>query len=283
MSQHPVDIKNLVKLLDDPDSEVYHSVVDAILEHQLDAMPYLENVLETSLDDLIVARATALLSKIKFNQIALEFDVWLQEGAKDLSEVLLILSKFDNSDSDISRLSQELVKIRKQIWLEYNQFLTPLEQINVFLNVLYKHRNFKDFRLQFEPEASKFYFLNTLFECNIGSELIISILYQIYFDVFDIPVKIYEVFPNKYYTAYISDLADNHQSILCFVQTSYGEVFSYDEMKESLQVLKSDIDNIQVLNTKSMIRRLLDNIALQYAKEKKLLLVHQANELKNML
>src|SRR5690606_12654664 len=160
----PVDIKNLVKLLDDPDSEVYHSVVDAILEHQLDAMPYLENVLETSLDDLTVARATALLSKIKFNQIALEFDVWLQEGAKDLSEVLLILSKFDNSDSDISRLSQELVKIRKQIWLEYNQFLTPLEQINVFLNVLYKHRNFKDFRLQFEPEASKFYFLNTLFE-----------------------------------------------------------------------------------------------------------------------
>lgn len=283
MSPQPVDIKSLVSLLDDPDGDVYNSVVSAIMELGEDAVPYLEGLMEETIDELTVSRATAVLSKLYFNRVLAAFRGWVAAGASDLSTGLLLLARLHNKDCDTEMLSRDMLRIRRQIWLECNQFLTPLEQINVFLNILFKQRNIKDFRLLFKPEASKYFSLETVLLRNVGSELLIGALYQVYFDVFEIPVRLFEVFPNKFYAAYLSDLAENKDRILCFIYPSYGEVFSYEDMQESLRVLKSDLGNIRKLSSLDIMKSLLENIALQYAREHNVLQAHQVNELLKLL
>lgn len=283
MSSQSVDIKSLVSLLDDPDGDVYNSVVGAIMELGEGAVPYLECLIEETIDELTVSRATAMLSKLYFNRVLAAFKAWVAAGASDLTAGLLLLARLNNKDCDTEKLSQVLLQIRRQIWLECNQFLTPLEQINVFLNIMFKQRNIKDFRLLFKPEASKYFSLETVLQRNTGSELLIGALYQVYFDVFEIPVRLFEVFPNKFYAAYISELAENKDRILCFIHPSYGEVFSYEDMQESLKVLKSDLKNIRSLSSTDIIKCLLENIALQYAREQQLIQAHQASELLKLL
>lgn len=283
MSSQSVDIKSLVSLLDDPDGDVYHSVVGAIMELGEGAVPYLECLIEETIDDLTVSRATAVLSKLYFNRVLTDFKLWADAGAADLTAGLLLLARLHNKDCDTEKLSETLLQIRRQIWLECNPFLTPLEQINVFLNILFKQRNLKDFRLLFKPEASKYFSLETVLQRNMGSELLIGALYQVYFDIFEIPVKLYEVFPGKFYAAYISDLAENKEQILCFIHPSYGEVFSYEDMQESLRVLKSDLKQIRSLNCTGIMKCLLEHMALQYAREQQVVQAHQASELLKLL
>lgn len=277
------EIIKLVSLLEDPDEEVYQTVANSIIELKGDAIPYLEDLLESSTDTLTVNRASALLAKLHFMDIERAFSTWLDNEQLPLPNLLTLLLKIRNPHADIAQTEAYLLKLRKSIWLECNQFLTPLEQINVFIDILFKKQHIKDYKLLFKPESYRFYFIDEITTRQLGSELLICILYYMYFELFEIPVKIVEIFPNKYYCAYVSPMAENQQQILCFIHPGYGEVYSYEDLNESLKLLNADVSQITILTKKDVVRRLLERIVLLMTKEHNVVGAYQANKLLQML
>ena len=70
---------------------------------------------------------------------------------------------------------QEIEKIRRNIWLELNNYLTPLEQINIVTSILYSYYGLKGNETNYK-EPNEFLLHKTL-EAKRGNQISNGILY----------------------------------------------------------------------------------------------------------
>lgn len=85
------EINALVKLLDDPDLEVYQHVEKRLLEYGTQVVDFLENEWEHSLDSLLQERIENIVHKIQFNSVKEDLNLWYHSGAFDLLKELSLL------------------------------------------------------------------------------------------------------------------------------------------------------------------------------------------------
>jgi hypothetical protein len=261
-------IQSLILLLDDPDERIHMNVSEKLVSLGDEVISYLESYLETTIEESTISKVNLILSRLYVKRYEETWTSWVNDPHNNLGDLLLLMSNiFGMSEKENNEIQNYIQVLRKKIWLECNQFLTPLEQINVFINVLFKQQHIKDFKLLFKPEHSKFYLINEVVKRQLGSELIIAILYQMYFELFDIPVHIVEVYPGKYYCAYISDMAQNNQKILCFLHASLGEVYSYQDVSKSLGLIHKNINDIKLLSHADIAWCVLKHLETLFDKE----------------
>ena len=137
------ELSALIRLLEDPDDAVYDPVSKRILEYGNQAIPYLEHVWESTEDGEQQARIETIIRRIHFLEIAEKLTQWRAQPNPDLWEGLLILDQLHYKDDRSDSLQATLEQLRRNAWLELNQYLTPLEQINVLSRVLFEHEHFK--------------------------------------------------------------------------------------------------------------------------------------------
>lgn len=78
------EISALVKLLDDPDPEIYEHIEKRLLEYGAEVVHFLENAWEQSLDALLQERIENIVHKIQFSCVKEDLNLWYQSGAFDL-------------------------------------------------------------------------------------------------------------------------------------------------------------------------------------------------------
>ena len=94
---------------------------------------------------------------------------------------------------------QEIEKIRRNIWLELNSYLTPLEQVNVISGILYSYYKLKGNEVSYEiPED---FLITKLIENKRGNAITNGILYLILCELLDIPIKAINI-PKQFILAY---------------------------------------------------------------------------------
>ena len=125
-------------------------------------------------------------------------------------------------------------KLRRNIWLELNSYLTPLEQINVLTSILYSYYNLKGTEVGYEhPEE---FLINKVIETKRGNAIANGILYLMLSELLDIPVKAINI-PRQFVLAYIKpDFEENPtaqplQRIEFFIDPMSGQVFTHKDVE----------------------------------------------------
>src|SRR5580658_6523285 len=129
--QENKEIKALFHLIDDPDAEVFSTVSERIVTYGRGIIPNLENLWENSVNEEVQERIEILIHKLHYKDLTEDFVYWKTGIYQDLLTGTMLVSKFQYPDFISTPVLQEVEKLRRNIWLELNNYLTPLEQINV--------------------------------------------------------------------------------------------------------------------------------------------------------
>ena len=153
MTQKVAEINALFKLIDDPDEEVFNTIADRLLVYGSPIIPDLEHLWENTLDEATLERIEMMIYKLRLQDLKDAFVKWKDDPNASLFEGALLVTQFYYPELTIDVLRHQMEKIRRNIWLELNNYLTPLEQANVIRNILYNYYQIKGVEVNYEkPE-----------------------------------------------------------------------------------------------------------------------------------
>lgn len=244
--QETREIIALFTLIDDPDEEVYSTVSEKIVAFGKNIIPNLEHLWETTLNEEIQERIEMIIHHLHFTDLYNDLLEWRNSGYHDLLFGALLVSKFQYPDLPTTPVLQDIEKIRRNVWLELNSFLTPLEQANVLSSIIYNYYNLKGVEVNYEHPDD--FFINKVIECKKGNALTNGILYQVMCDRLEINAKIINIPKQCIIAFYHSDydpathIGHPQDKIHFYVDATTGQAFSHKDVEnyfEKITVMAS--------------------------------------------
>ena len=232
--QETKEIKALFHLIDDPDQDVFDSVSTRIVSYGRGIIPNLENLWENTISGEVQERIELLIHKLHYHDLTEDFIRWKNSSYQDLLTAALLVAKFQYPDLITTPILQEVEKLRRNIWLELNSYLTPLEQVNVLTSILYSYYGLKGTEVAYQQPDE--FLINKLIETKRGNSIANGILYLLLGELLDIPVKAINI-PRQFVLAYIKPTYDENperlspqQRIEFFIDPMSGQVFSHKDV-----------------------------------------------------
>jgi regulator of sirC expression with transglutaminase-like and TPR domain len=238
------EIKALFKLIDDPDEEVFNTISNRLLNYGTPIIPDLEHLWENTLDEATLERIEMMIYKLRLADLKTAFDEWKQKPEPSLFEGALLVTKFQFPDISIDNLRHQMEKIRRNIWLELNNYLTPLEQANVLRNILYNYYQIKGVEVNYEKPED--FLISAPLQHKKGNALSNTLLYaelcqqlEIQADFINIPKQCIIAFytldwdPDEIYT-------NPQEYIQFYVEGTTGHPFSQKDLDQYF--LRSNIE-----------------------------------------
>lgn len=254
------EISALFHLIDDPDEEVFTTVSEKIVSLGRAIIPNLENLWENSPNEEVQERIEQLIQKLHFRDLTAEFLEW-KNGAGDLLNGALLVAKYQYPDLNTNSALQEIEKVRRNIWLELNSYLTPLEQSNVVTGILYNYYKLKGAEVAYDiPED---FFINKVIEAKKGNAITNGILYLVLCELLDLPVKAINI-PRQFILGYF-DIDYNFPDpsgrigtkINFYIDPLTGQIYTHKDVENYFK-------RISVPPTKSYFKRLTNKRVIQY-------------------
>ncbi len=256
------EISALFSLIDDPDEEVFCAVSKKIVDYGKPIIPSLEHLWETNPSEIIQHRVEQLIHRLHFTDLAIEFRQWNHSAHHDLLLGALLVSKFQDPELNNTSVLQEIEKIKRNIWLELNQYLTPLEQINIVTSILYSFYGLQGAETN-HKEPDQFLLHKTL-STKKGNQVSNGILYLILCELLDIPVRAVAI-PKQFILAHFNTEYDGGASDPAimfdfFIDPTSGQLFTVEDVENYFKriSLTPSPEHFSVLSNRSVIRKLLD-------------------------
>jgi regulator of sirC expression with transglutaminase-like and TPR domain len=228
------EIKALLHLIDDPDEEVFHVVSGKIMGYGTGIIPNLENLWETTAQEDTQERIEMLIHRLHFHELQEEFINWKKSPYQDLLSACILVARFQYPDLISTSVMTEMEKLRRNIWLELNSYLTPLEQVNVISSILYNYYGLKGMEVGYQhPEE---FLVNKVLECKRGNTISNGILYLVLSQLLDIPVKAINI-PKQFVLAYfktdysLDPKQTPQQQIEFYIDPLSGQVFTHKDVE----------------------------------------------------
>jgi regulator of sirC expression with transglutaminase-like and TPR domain len=193
------EISALLHLIDDPDQEVFNTVAEKILHYGKEIIPNLENLWEHTPDESIQERIEQLIHRMNYRDLQQALLEWTQQPSPDLLQGALLVANYQFPDLSAKFVLNEIDKIKRNIWLELNNYLTPLEQVNVLNSMIYSYFNIKGSEISYNQPNH--FLINQVIESRKGNPITIGILYQTLCEMLDLPVFAVNV-PRQFIMAY---------------------------------------------------------------------------------
>lgn len=180
------ELTALIRLLDEPDTDIFTRIKDKIFTFGMDAIPPLESAWESTFDNSTQKRIEDIIHKLQLDHLFLELNNWVHFGFRNLLKGFILISKFQYPDLDEGKIIHEINQIKRDVWLEINEHLTALEKIKIVNHVIYDMHTFKGRRN--DVQALSAMFLNKLLESRRGNAMSLGILYLAIAQDLHIPV-----------------------------------------------------------------------------------------------
>ncbi len=229
------EIQSLLHLIDDPDEEVFKVVSDRILSHGSALIPPLEALWEDSYQSAIQKRIEILIHRLKFRQIQNDFEDWAANDEPDLLTGFLLVSKLEYPDLSEMEIEMAIEKLRRNVWLELNNYLTPLEQIHILSSILYNFYRLEGGEVNYDLPFQ--FYLNKVLDSKNGNTISNGLLYTILADLLGIPVKVLNI-PQHFLLGYFRTQDDflfqpsSDRLPEFFIDPTTGSAFTQQEVEE---------------------------------------------------
>lgn len=259
------EIDALVKLLDDPDEEVYQHVQERLLTYGIEVISYLETAWEQSLNSVLQERIENLVHAIQFNTVKDDLNLWYQSGAFDLLQGTLIINRYQYPDLDEQHIINQIEEIKREIWLGLQFEMSSIEKIKLINHVFYNQYGFSgNTKNHHDPQNS---YLNQVLESKKGNQISLAILYATLAQKLDIPV--YGVnLPQHFILGYIEDgNEDREHGVLFYINAfNKGAIFGKHDVDQFLRQLNLEPQPgfYSPCSNTEIIRRIIRNLISAY-------------------
>ena len=141
------EINALLNLIEDPDENVYQSITKRFIGFGQAVIPILNEFQQLTEDPVQVSKISSIISNISVKCLEDAAISWKNNGDQSVLEASLFIAAYLNLENDRDQLFFEIEKIRKTIWLELNDYLTPLEEINIINKIIFGHFNYRGIKM----------------------------------------------------------------------------------------------------------------------------------------
>lgn len=197
-----IEIKALIRLLDDPDSVVFDTVSSNLQKKGIEIIPELERAWETTLNEEVQSRLENIIQRIQTVYVKEKIAEWINREKPDLLEGAYYIAKSKYPELKFPEIENSIENIRKDAWLEINENLTALEKVKVLNHILFKTHKFSINHANLNDPQNNF--LNYVLQTRKGNPVSLGILYLIIAQKLEIPV--YGVnLPRNFILAYMDE------------------------------------------------------------------------------
>ncbi len=230
------EISALLHLIDDPDEEVFTTISERIVSYGKGIIPNLETLWENTPDEITQERIELLIHSLHFRDLTVDFTGWSKLETPELLQGALLVDRYQYPEISFNGITQELERMRRNIWLELNNYLTPLEQINIINGILYNYYKLKGTEVAYQNPDE--FFLHKVIESKRGNAISTGILYAALCQLLDInvmPVNIPKQFILGYFDPNYDILnptgANPAHKIQFFLDPMSGQVFTHKDVE----------------------------------------------------
>ncbi|MFT4752511.1 MAG: regulator of sirC expression with transglutaminase-like and TPR domain [Salibacteraceae bacterium] len=280
----PKEINALIRLLDDPDEDIYGHIKDELKSFGQDVIPKLESHWETNRHGQIFqSRIENLIHEIQYGSLEEHLLNWWKEDKPDLLEGATLVSNYKYPNLSFDDINNQITKYTQEIWLELNDYLTALEKIKLINHFIFDVHGFSGNIAGFHDHQNSV--LKDVLDTKKGNPLSLSILYILIGRQLDLPI--YGVnLPRHFVVAYLdpyqitTPIEDS--PVLFYINPfSKGDVFGPEELSEFLEKIgvEEKEEHFKPCNSKSILTRMLNNLIYAYSKNGEL---QKATEIKKL-
>jgi regulator of sirC expression with transglutaminase-like and TPR domain len=266
--QKEAEISALFKLIDDPDEEVFNTIADRLLNYGTPIIPDLEHLWENTLDEATLERIEIMIYKLRLQDLKEAFIEWKSKPDPSLFEGALLVTKFQFPELAIDSLRHQMEKIRRNIWLELNNYLTPLEQANVIRNILFSYYQIKGVEVNYEkPEE---FLISAPLQSKKGNAIANTLLYAELCQQLEIQAQFINIPKQCIIAFYASDwdpeeiVANPQEFIQFYVEGSTGHAFSQKDLDQYF--LRSNIEPKNMYYKKLSNIRIIKKLLIEFSK-----------------
>jgi hypothetical protein len=229
------EISALLTLIDDPDEEVFSSVSTRIVDYGKGIIPNLENLWENTVSEAVQDRIEMIIHRLHYSDLVTDLTEWRDSAYHDLLFGALLVARFQYPDLQTAPVIQEIEKIRRNVWLELNSFLTPFEQANVISSIVYNYYNLKGVEIAYKRPDD--FFIHKVLQTRKGNTLSNGILYLVLAELLAIPVKAINI-PKQFVLAFFNEDYDAasytghpQRKIHFYVDATSGQPFTHKDVE----------------------------------------------------
>jgi regulator of sirC expression with transglutaminase-like and TPR domain len=284
-------IEALVRLLDDPDIQIYGHVRDRLIAVGPDALPYIRSSIDVfEMETEAIERIESLIHDIHLLSVKNELIDWSAKSEKDLLKGAYIIARYQFPELEFTQLEEQIQTIEQTVWLELTGKQTSFEITKTLNNVLFELYGFQGAdKASFSPYHS---LINTVLEEREGTPLSLSLIYSIVAQRLNIPV--YGVgFPNHFLVAYMDEfrlhrLLQNEGSggVLFYIDPYHkGELLSKGNLEDALQRIHAVPSRhyFEPAAHTDILKRMVNNLIMAYTELQRTQKVSELQKLKSCL
>jgi regulator of sirC expression with transglutaminase-like and TPR domain len=266
------ELQAILTLLEDPDTEIYETLYQSLMNKGVDIVPDLEKAWEVSENSEIQFKLENLIHKIQLNFVQKNLSNWIKDGATNLIDGAYIIARYQYPDLDMDEILNPLEKIKHDAWLEINENLTALEKVRILNHIIYDVYKFTGNTANYySPQNS---FINQVILSKKGNPISLAIVYAVVAQKLGLPI--YGVnLPKNFILAYKDEFSEllypdaKNETILFYINPfSRGAVLGRKEIDFFLkqQNINPDPMFYQPCTNLEIIQRLLLNLIYAYEK-----------------
>lgn len=281
----------LISLVEDPDEEVFSHVRERLLEFGTEVISLLENSwMERDLGDQFRDRIANIIRDIQLEDVKRRLVVWYDSPQKDLLEGSLIVAKYQYPNLDEDKVRNEVERIRRDCWLELNDYMTAFERVRILNKIIFGVHGFSGNKDNYTSPLNSY--INTVIETKKGNPLSLCIIYSIVASQLNLPI--YGVnLPNHFILAYIDQNGTNNflsnaneYGVLFYINAfSKGTIFQKEDITQFLTGInqKPQTWHYEPCSNSDIIRRMLTNLIASYQQSGDAQKVEDLSELRSFL
>lgn len=195
-------IKALISLLDDDDSEILQHVEMKINELGDRAIPHLEEAWEENFNPKLQKRIEDLIHSLQFSMVRDRLQDWKHSRQEDLMYGLWAISTYLYPDYEYEALKQSVEQLYYDVWVDFKKDLHPFDQVRAINGVIFSKKRFRANTKNFHSPNNSM--INAVLESRKGNPIMLGIIYMLIAQRLDLPV--YGVnLPNLFVLTYKND------------------------------------------------------------------------------
>ncbi|UTW67309.1 transglutaminase family protein [bacterium SCSIO 12643] len=284
----PKEINALIRLLDDPDEDIYGHIKEELKSFGSDVIPNLESHWEKNrLGNLFQHRIENLIHEIQYGSLEDNLVQWWHSDKPDLLDGVTLVSNYKYPTLSIDYINDQITKYTQEIWLEINDYLTALEKIKLINHFIFEVHGFSGNVAGFHDNQNSF--LKDVLDSKKGNPLSLSILYILIGRQLDLPI--YGVnLPRHFVVAYLDPYRLTNpiedSPVLFYINPfSNGDVFGPSELSSFLEKInvKEKDEYFKPCDSKVILKRMLNNLIYAYTKSEDIQKAEEIKRLSNLL
>lgn len=260
------EVNSLIRLLDDPDPEIYNHVHDKLLSYGTEAIEHLESAFEQAFDAIQQERIANLVHEIQFGIVKNDLKLWFQGGAFDLLQGILIVNRYQYPDLDEQKIINHIEAIKRDVWIQMMNEASPVEQVKLMNHVFYHMYGFSGNTSNHQDPQNSY--LSQVIETKKGNQILLAIIYSIIAQKLDIPVHGVNL-PQHFILAYLDESKESEfeSGILFYINAfNKGFIFGRRDVDMFLKQLNLNFDKqfYEPCSNTDIIKRVLRNLISSY-------------------